>query len=144
MAANRGRRLTPESAERMTEIVALRRQRMTQDAIARKLGISQQRVSQLYQRALAEIPAYQVDEHRAEELLLIDDAISALLVIARDYDTSARTAVEAWTSIRGWAERKAKLLGLDAPDRHEFITIDAIDREIAALNTQLGDASVSG
>ena len=140
MPAKRVRRPAPDAAERMAQIVAMRRQRMTQADIAAKLGISQQRVSQLYQRALAEIPAYQVDEHRAEELLLIDDAISALLEIAKNYDTSARTAVEAWTSIRGWAERKARLLGLDAPARHEFITIDAIDRELAALHAQLGTA----
>ena len=35
------------------------------------------------------------------------------------------------------SERRAKLLGLDAPARHEFITIDAIDRELAALQAQL-------
>ena len=64
-------RRTPESAERMRQIVAMRRARMTQDAIAQKLGISQQRVSQLYRRALAEVPAADVEQHRAEELDLI-------------------------------------------------------------------------
>lgn len=105
--------------------------------IGKRMGISRQRAQQLYAQALAEIPAAQVEEHRVEELMLIDDAISDLLGLARDHDRP-RTAVEAWNSIRGWAERKARLLGLDAPERHEYISLDAIDREIAKLNAQLG------
>lgn len=134
------RQLTPAQAERLAEVVSLRRQRLTQDEIARRLGISQQRVSQLYSQALAAFPAQQVDEHRAEELLLIDDAISDLLPVARDHDRP-RTAVEAWSAIRGWAERKAKLLGLDAPTRSEVITIDAIDAEIARLKVAIDAAA---
>ena len=45
--------------------------------------------------------------------MLADDAIRRLLTIARADDTSPRTAVEAWNSARGWAEHKARLLGLD-------------------------------
>jgi len=138
MTAKRVRQPPPESAERMAQIVAMRRQRMTQDAIARKLGISQQRVSQLYSQALAMIPAQQVDEHRIEELTLIDDAIADLLDMAHDHDRP-RTAVEAWNSIRGWAERKAKLLGLDAPTQFEHLTIDAIDAELRMLKAEMGE-----
>jgi len=127
---------TVEQATRRAEVVALRRQRLSLAEIGRRMGISHQRVSQLYSQALAEIPVHQVEEHRAEELILIDDAINDLLPIARDH-ARPRSAVEAWNAIRGWAERKAKLLGLDAPERLEFITIDEIDREIAQLNAQL-------
>lgn len=35
-------------------------------------------------------------------------------------------------------ERRAKLLGLDAPQRHEVMTVDAIDAEIARLTAELG------
>ena len=34
-------------------------------------------------------------------------------------------------------ERRAKLLGLDAPTKHEVITIDAIENEIRKLNAEL-------
>ena len=132
-------RRTPAHAQRLAEVVALRRQRLTQDEIGRRLGISQQRVSQLYRQALAEVPAFHVEEHRAEEMVLIDDAIADLMPIARDHERP-RSAVEAWNAIRGWAERKARLLGLDAPaqQRVTVITEDMIDAEIERLNAQLG------
>lgn len=42
--------------------------------------------------------------------------------------------------IRGLLERRAKILGYEAPARHEVLTIDAIDAEIRALKSQLDDA----
>jgi transcriptional regulator with XRE-family HTH domain len=131
------RRMTPSQADRLAQVVEMRRQRLTQDEIARRLGISQPRVSQLYSKALAMIPAAHVEEARAEELLLIEDALSALLVIARDEHTSPRTKVEAWTGARGWSERRSKLLGLDAPDRHEYLAISEIDRQLEELKLEM-------
>lgn len=128
------------AAERRAQVVALRRRRATFADIGRALGISKQRAHQLYEQALAEIPAQQLSEHRAEELILIDDATRDLMRIARDEATSPRTAVEAWNAIKGWAERKARLLGLDAPARHrvDVITSDMIEQEIARLEAELG------
>lgn len=40
-------------------------------------------------------------------------------------------------SRRKVGERRAKLLGLDAPQKHEVLTIDAIDEQISDLNKQL-------
>jgi hypothetical protein len=37
-------------------------------------------------------------------------------------------------------ERRSKLMGLDAPSRHEVITLDAIDAEIARLSAELDSA----
>lgn len=135
----------PAQAARLAEVVTLRRQRLTQADIAVRLGISQQRVSQLYAQALAEIPAAQLHEHRAEELTLIDDAIADLMPIARDHG-QARPAIEAWNAIRGWADRKARLLGLDAPaqTRVEVITEDVVEAEIARLEAEQAEASASG
>ncbi len=126
------------AAERRAQVVALRRRRATFEQIGRALGISKERAWKLYQEALAQIPAPHVEEHRAEELMLIDDAISDLLKIARNHERPV-SAVEAWNSIRGWAERKAKLLGLDAPTRFEHLTIDAIDAEIRMLKAEMGE-----
>jgi len=47
---------------------------------------------------------------------------------------------------KGWAvdrllavmDRRARLLGLDRPAKHEVLTIDAIDHEIARLMAQFG------
>lgn len=132
-----GSRMTEEGRLKRAQVVSLRRQRLTFDQIAEQLGISQQRASQLYRSALAEVPVADIEEHRAEELVLIDDAISNLMVIAKNVKAGPRAQIEAWNSIRGWAERKAKLLGLDAPERREVISIDQIDREIARLTAEL-------
>lgn len=131
------RGVTPAQVERLAQIVALRRQRVTQDEIARRLGISQPRVSQLYSKALAMIASPHVEECRAEELALVEDALSDLLRVVRSEGISARTRVEAWNSARGWAERRAKLLGLDAPDKHEHYTISEIDRQLAEARLEM-------
>ncbi len=44
--------------------------------------------------------------------------------------------------IRGLLERRAKIIGYEAPTRHEFLTIDASDAEIRELKKQL-DATPS-
>jgi hypothetical protein len=127
---------SPDTAERMARIVGLRRARASWRDIAEDVGVSITRVRQLYAEALVDAPVAEVDEHRAEELVLYDDAVSELLVIARHPEVSPRTRVEAYTSIRGWCERKAKLLGLDAPTT--VVTLDALDTEIARLTAELG------
>lgn len=132
-----GQRVT--AAERRAQVIAMRRSRATFDQIGRALGVSRQRAHELYRQALAEIPAAQLEEHRAEELMLIDDAIADLMIIARDH-SRPRSAVEAWNAIRGWADRKARLLGLDAPRRQavEVITSEMIETEISRLEAELG------
>jgi transcriptional regulator with XRE-family HTH domain len=129
---------TPEQAERLAEVVRLRRERLTQDQIARQLGISQQRVSQLLARAYREMPAADLEAIRAEELDLIDAAIRALLRLARN-ERRPRYVIDAWGEIRGWAERRARLLGLDAPVRHRVDVITEADVEamIAQMEAEL-------
>lgn len=46
-------------------------------------GFSKHRAHTTLTRALTEVPASQVDQHVAEELLIIDDAINDLLPTAR-------------------------------------------------------------
>jgi hypothetical protein len=75
-------------------------------------------------------------------MILTDDAIHALLVIAADKTVSPRTRVEAWTAIRGWAEHKARILGLNAAVKVEVT--DAVDAEIAALAARLGGVEPAG
>jgi hypothetical protein len=135
------KRLTPASAARRVEVIKMRRARLTFAQIGDRLGISQQRAGQIYRAALSDIPAQQVDEHRAEELELIDLAVNRLMSIAADPETSPRTRVEAWSAIRGWSERKSKLLGLDSPSKHEVITLDAINAEIEKLAAELAAGS---
>lgn len=132
-------KLTPEQTEqRKRAIVAAKRAHEPFDAIAATHGISISRAHQIYWAALKEIPAGEVAQHRQEQQELSDRAINRLLAIAEsdDADVSWRTRVEAWSSIRGWAEHKAKLLATYAPQRKEVTvltedTVDAALREVA-------------
>lgn len=123
-----------ESAARKAQIVAMRRERIPFDAIAQRFDISAPRAHELYWQAVREVPVAQVSEHRAEETDLIDRAVNRLLLIAEsDEDVSPRTRVEAWNSIRGWCEHKARLLGLNAPARKEVtvLTDTLVDQALA-------------
>jgi len=132
------RQLTPGQAQIRATVVELRRQRFTWSEIGTRLDITGQRAGQLYRSALAAIVVPCVDELRAEEGELIDMAVNRLLTIAEDDTVSPRTRVEAWTAIRGWSERRARLFGLDAPAGHQVLTLEVLDAEIAALSAELG------
>ncbi|WP_226353779.1 hypothetical protein [Pseudonocardia sp. ICBG601] len=130
---------TPEQAARRARVVELRRARLSWFEIGDELGVSRQRARQLYDAALAEAPVAQVEEHRAEEQLLADDVTCELLALGRDPSIPARTRVEAYAVACRWAERKAQLLGLNAPatSRVQLITESDIDAEIARLTAEL-------
>lgn len=130
-----GRRITKQTLEREALVVEMRTRRMTFDAIAAELGVSQTRAVQIYQGALARIPAQKVQEHRAEELMLVDAAIADLVTIIEEAKLAntwqdRKNAIDAWGKIRDWSERKAKLLGLDAPTKNVTLTITQIDTEL--------------
>lgn len=151
---------TLEGAELRAEVIRLRRDRLPFSEIGRRLGFTGQRAGQLYRQALAEIPAQQLEEHRAEELQELEFlSASALEVLHRRHvtvsngrvvslgdapiedDAPVLAAIDRLLKIQ---ERKARLLGLDAPARHEVVTLDAIDAEIARLSAALaGGAEVA-
>ncbi len=126
-----------DAAETRTRVVQLRRLRLSFEEIGAQLGLSRQMAWKHYQRALADLPAPHIAEHRAEELTLVDDAIRRLMAIAASADqaVSPRTKVEAWTAIRGWAEHKARIIGLNAALKVEVS--DAVDAEISRLAEEL-------
>jgi hypothetical protein len=119
------------AAERRAEVVRLRRGRASFDEIGRALGVTKQRAHAIYKKALAEVPRTQVEEHLAEELALIDDAISDLLKLARDH-RRPRSAVDAWNAIARYIELEARLLDLFPPakSRVSVITEEAVQAEI--------------
>lgn len=91
----------------------MRREKKTWAEIGEELGVSMQRAHQIYLDALKEIPAKQVDQHRAEAIELAATAIDDLMLIAREHN-QPRTSVEAWSSVRGWADFLATILGTKA------------------------------
>ncbi|MDN5854542.1 MAG: hypothetical protein L0K86_17170 [Actinomycetia bacterium] len=112
----RGRsQVTPERAQRRAEIVALRTARHSWADIGARYGIAPHRACEIYRNALDAIPAPAVAEHREEMTALADAAIAELVAIARDETVGHRDRIAAWTAVRGWAQRLARLHGLDAP-----------------------------
>jgi hypothetical protein len=136
-----------ERDAREAKVVALRRAQTPWSKIGEQLSVSAQRAHQIYAAALTRNPlsAVQVDEHRLESLELAELAIRQLMTIATAVGTSARTKVEAWSSVRAWADFKAKTTGTYVAQTVKVITLDQIDVEIAALEAQLGvRAAVAG
>lgn len=134
------RQLTLEGAERRAEVVRMRTGHMSWQQIGDHFGVSLQRAHQIFREAIDAAPAQAVAEHRAELSLLSDTAISELLALARDEDVSPRTRIEAWSAARGWAERKATLMGANAPSKIEQTVTDTT-RQSLELAGLLAEAS---
>ena len=122
-------------------MVQLRRDRASFREIGAELGISPQAAWKAYQKALREVPVADVETLRLEELELVDFAINDLLKLALDH-RKPRYSVESWNTICRWSERRARLMGLDAPARKaiEVLTQDVIDKEIERLAVELAEA----
>jgi hypothetical protein len=137
------KRLTAaERDARYALVVSLRRVRTPWAQIGQQLkpSVTAARAYQIYEEALTHNPltATQVDVHRVEALELCDLAVRRLLTITTSALTSVGHQIDAWNSVRSWEERRAKLTGVDAPTRHEVLTIDMIDAKIAALEAEMG------
>lgn len=147
---------TVDTAERDAEAARLRARGHGYQEIAEQLGY--QNDSGAYkavQRALVHTMAEPAEEVRALQLEQLDRlTAAALAVLERNHVTVSHgriirddedkpllddgpvlTAIDRLLKIQ---ERRAKLLGLDAPARHEVVTLDALDTEIEQLTAELG------
>lgn len=86
----------------------------TQEAIAEKVGVSQQRVSQIIKKVRESIPDPDLEEMRRVDIERLEELLAAHFphALAGDKDATA--------SVLKILERKAKLLGEDAPTRTEM------------------------
>lgn len=118
------------------------------------LGDDERRVNAAIKRALGSMLRFATDEHRALELESYDELEVALwrqlrrshllvdrgvIVIGLDGDplTDDRFVLETIDRIMKIKDRRAKLLGLDAPARAEILNLDSIDAEISRLQNEL-------
>lgn len=139
MAASRAKRA--EVADRRSKAVALRLAGADYESIARSLGYTTrgaacQDITRALEANLAE-QGRSVDVLREAELLRLDLLQVGAWGAATDGDPKA---IEVVLKI---VDRRCKLLGLDAPQRHEVITLDLIDAEIARLTAELGRDEVA-
>jgi len=108
------------SAQRDARIVELRAQRVSFREIAEELGVSRQRVHQLWTDILDRIPSAHLDKYRQEERELADHAVRDLLSIIKDPTATHGSKIRSWEVMCKWSERRSRLDGLDAPVRREL------------------------
>ena len=145
----------PDTAERDAEACRLRRDGCTYDHIARELGYADRgEAHKAVQRALVAIVQEAAEEVRAVELDRLDMLWRAGLKVLRAKHVTVQNGkvvmldgeplsddapvLNAIDRLLRIMERRAKLLGLDAPKRVEVLTMDIIDAEIARLSELVG------
>lgn len=122
-------------AKRRAEALELRRAGLTFQDIADRLGYKHRSAAHKdVQRALEKLIFEPAQDVLALELSRLDALTQTLWAQARRGD------LQAIDRIVKLMNRRAKYLGLDAPERHEVITLDAIEAEIARLSSELGEA----
>lgn len=122
-----------ETVAQDQEAAELRSQSMTYPQIAKKLGVSVSTAYERVTRGLQAVPSENVVEVRRLELAKLDHIEAHLLgVMERE------PGVQAAMGLLRVQERRARLLGLDAPAqiRVETITEDMLDREIRQFSEQ--------
>jgi len=127
---------TEEQAHLDTQALKLRSLGMSYQAIADQIGTTKATAYNRCQRALAAIPAEAVDEFRRIEGQRLDLLLEIAMEKALSGEKSALFAVDRVLAIM---DRRAKLMGLDAPVRTEVITLDYIQAEIQRLEATLGE-----
>ena len=133
----------------------MKRQGMQLAEIAQTMGVTPAAVKYMIERAVLDNGRDDAEAERTLMLGELDDAKQKLWEVIRRrhylfspggqqlFDREGNPAIDdgplvaAVTALNRLNERRAKLLGLDAPARKVTITLDMIDAEIAELERQL-------
>ena len=145
-----------DTAERDMRAAEMRSRSMTLQQIATELGVSVPSVHRMIQRAFESIPTEGAAQAKANELAKIDRIEAHLLgvmerahvridhgrVIRDDNDVPLlddAPGVQAANSLLRVQERRAKLMGYDAPTRQiiQVVPQEVVDAEIIHLEAQL-------
>lgn len=146
----------PDQVERDARAVELRRRHLTYQQIADEMGwASKSAAYGAVRRGLADSVRETNDEVRQQELDRLDDLARRALVVmtTKHYkvngkevvrhpqtreplidDAPVLRAVETFLKVM---ERRARLLGIDAPQQVEVITMGSIESEIARLAAEI-------
>lgn len=119
--------------EREARVIQWRTQGMKWDDVAAREGYANAGGAyKAFIRGMRRIPAQAIDEHRRLQLEVIDAGVSALWPA---YTQGKGYAIEKMMMLM---DRKARLLGMDAPTRHQVTVSDQMTAEIEALAAELG------
>ncbi len=123
---------------RAFEVMRMRDEGLQFREIGDRLGVSMQRAHQLYSNALTEMARTVAPGAREAALRRLDAiAVEAWEVVRAGLDPGPKLA--ALNILLRVEQRRARLLGLDAPTVHAVLTIDRLDAEIERLAAALGD-----
>jgi hypothetical protein len=139
---------------RQAEAVRLRANGQTFDEIGQALGITKQAAFKLVTRALEATLREPASQVRVIDLERLDQLqVEALAVLRRTHYVvqggkivrgddgeplvDDAPTLQAIATIVRLMERRARLLGLDAAQKHEVLTLDTIDAEIRRLEDQV-------
>jgi hypothetical protein len=131
------KRSTPENIEnweRDVECVRMRKLSIDWDTIRETLGYtSNGHAHDRYLHVLREYPRDDVEDMRDMELLAIEKKMNQLEDKCAQGDSRS---IEVWNKL---SERKAKLYGIDAPERKEIsvLTNDLVEQALAAGRAEL-------
>lgn len=135
MTASKAQRT--DTAARRAQAIQMRLAGLTYDVIAQRLKYSsRQAAAKDIERALAVAlrdANRSAEEFREVELMRLDRLQAAAWATAIQGDPRA---IHACLQV---IDRRCKLLGLDAPQRHEVLTIDTLDAAIRDLEAELAD-----
>jgi len=125
-------------AERRQKVSALRLMHYTQREIAAELGVSDATINRdlaVVRAEWAERRSQSYESWVGEELAKIDLLERAILPAAISGDDKAQARLVQFM------DRRARMMGLDKPERfeHTVITMDAVEAEIARLEREMSE-----
>ena len=147
---------TPEQIAKDQEAATMRSRAMTYQSIGDHFGVTRQAAFAMDQRAIADIPkegAEEVVRLEIEKLDFLERKLYEIMTkehvafgasgkvvtldgVPVEDDSPVMKAIDGLLKV---ADRRAKLLGLNAPTKHEVITLDSVQAEIRRLEAQLGE-----
>jgi len=136
----RTRTPTPEVIEKETKILQMRKMGLTWAQIGQSVGLSQAGAYGAYRRALSRVP-----DELASELRKIDNERIDALITASWPDAMRGSARHLEVLVK-LLERRAKLMGLDAPilQRIEVVTDEIVDEAILEMQRKMIELEEKG
>jgi len=131
-AKARARRI--QAQENRSRAVELRKLGMSYQEIGKQLGISAQAAHKTVQKAMTEVKARQEDDAKIAKTLELEKLDN---VEMRLWTESKTAAVPAFNTMLKVFERRARLMGLDAPVKHASTNIEGtetIDQRIREMS----------
>lgn len=129
---------TQEQALIDTEALTMRSRGFTYQKIADAMGCSMTGAFKRVQRALAAIPQEAVEEYRRLE----GERLDSLLAVALHQALTGSRSLLAIDRVLAIMDRRAKLMGLDAPIRQQIEQVtysgDSVEARLAELRRALG------